>query len=36
MRMGMAKSVDRHTGGKIEVAFAVGREQPGALAPLEG
>ena len=34
--MGMAKPVDRHAGGKIEVALTVGREQPWAFAPLEG
>ena len=33
--MGMAKSVDCHAGGKIEIALAIGREQPGAFAPLE-
>jgi hypothetical protein len=36
VRMGMAKSVDCHAGGEIEVALAIGREQPWAFAPLEG
>ena len=35
MRMGVAERVDRDAGGEIEVALAVGRDQPGALAPLE-
>ena len=35
MRMGMAKRVDRHARGEIEVAVAVGRRQPDALTPLE-
>ena len=35
-RMGMAEHIDRHAGGEIEIARAVGRRQPGAFAPLEG
>jgi hypothetical protein len=33
--MGMAKRVDGDAGGEIEVAVAVGRDQPDALTPLE-
>src|SRR5262249_58960434 len=36
MRMGRAKSIDRHTGSKVEIAFAVGHEQPCSLAALKG
>ena len=36
MRMGVAERVDRHARGEIEIALAVGRDQPSALAPLEG
>ena len=35
MRMGMAERVDGDARGEIEVALAIGREQPSALAPLE-
>ncbi len=35
MRMRMAERVDGDAGGKIEIAVAVGRRQPYALAPLE-
>ena len=33
--MGMAERIDGDAGGEIEIALAVGREQPSALAPLE-
>ena len=36
MRMRMAERVDRDAGREIEIALAVGRDQPGALAALEG
>ena len=35
MRMRMAKRVDRDARGEIEIALAIGRDQPRALAPLE-
>ena len=35
MRMGVAERVDRHPRGEIEVALAVGGDQPRALAALE-
>ena len=35
MRMRMAKRVDRDAGGEIEIARAVDRRQPDAIAPLE-
>ena len=35
MRMRMAERIDRDAGGEIEIALAVGRDQPNALAPLE-
>ena len=35
-RMGMAEHIDRDAGREVEIALAVGRGQPGALAPLEG
>ncbi len=35
MRMAMAERVDRDAGGEIEIALAIGRDQPGALAALE-
>ena len=35
MRMRMAEHVDGDAGGEIEIALAVGRDEPGALAPLE-
>jgi len=35
MRMGMAQRIHRDAGGEIEIALAVGRDQPGALAALE-
>jgi hypothetical protein len=34
--MGVAERVDRDPRGEIEVALAVGRDEPGALAALEG
>src|SRR5437870_2086097 len=36
MRMAVAENVHRHAAGEIEIAFAVGRLQPYALASLEG
>ena len=36
MRMRVAERIDRDAGGEIEIAVAVGRDQPDALAPLEG
>ena len=36
MRMRVAERIDRDARGEIEIALAVGRDQPGALAPLEG
>ena len=36
MRMGVAERVDGDAGGKIEIALAVGRDQPYAFAPLKG
>ena len=35
VRMRMAERVDRDARGEIEIALAVGRDQPSALAPLE-
>jgi hypothetical protein len=35
MRMGMSQRIDGNAGCKIQVPFALGREQPSALAPLE-
>ena len=35
MRVAMAERVDRDTAGEIEIALAVGADQPGALAALE-
>ena len=35
MRMRMAQRIHRDAGGEIEIALAVGRDQPGALAALE-
>ena len=35
MRMGVAERVDRDAGGEIEIALAIGRDQPRALAALE-
>ena len=35
LRMRMAERIDRDAGGEIEIAVAVGRGQPDALAPLE-
>ena len=35
VRMGVAERVDRDAGGEIEIALAVGRDQPRALAALE-
>jgi hypothetical protein len=32
MRMGMAERIDRDAGGEIEIALAIGCDQPGALA----
>ena len=34
-RMGVSQRVDGNAGGKIEIAVAVGRDQPCAFAPLE-
>ncbi len=36
MRMRMSQRVDGDAGGKIEIALAVGRDEPYAFAPLEG
>ena len=36
MRVAMTERVDRHAGGEIEIALAVGADQPRALAALEG
>ena len=36
MRMGVAQRVDGDAGGEIEIALAVGRDQPYAFAPLKG
>jgi hypothetical protein len=33
--MGMSQRIDGNAGCKIQVPFALGREQPSALAPLE-
>ena len=35
MRMRVAERIDGDAGGEIEIALAVSREQPSALAPLE-
>ena len=35
MRMRMAKRIDSDAGGEVEVAIAIGRDQPRALATLE-
>ena len=35
MRMRMAERIDRDAGGEIEIALAIGRDQPRALAALE-
>ena len=35
-RMRVAERVDRDAGGEIEIALAIGRDQPNAFAPLEG
>jgi hypothetical protein len=34
--MGVTERVDGNAGGKVEIALAVGRDQPNAFAPLEG
>ena len=36
VRVGMAKCVDRHPGGEIEITLAARRYEPRALAALEG
>ena len=36
MRVAMAQRIDRHAGGEIEIALAVGPDQPDAFAALEG
>ena len=36
MRMGVTECIDGDARGKIEIAIAVGRDEPYALAPLEG
>ena len=36
MRVAMAQRIDRNAAREIEVALAVGPDQPGALAALEG
>ena len=36
LRMGVAERIDRDAGGEIEIALAVGRGEPNALAALEG
>jgi len=36
VRMGMTERIDGDAGGKIEIAVAVGCDQPNAFAPLEG
>jgi hypothetical protein len=33
--MAMAKSVNRHAGGEVEIALAIGGREPSTLAPLE-
>jgi len=35
MRVTMAERIDRDAGREIEIALAIGRYQPGALAALE-
>ena len=35
MRMAMAERIHRDAGGEVEIALAIGRDQPGALAALE-
>ena len=35
LRMGVPERVHRDTGGEIEIAIAVGRDEPNALAPLK-
>ena len=35
MRMCVAQSIDGDAGGEVEIALALSRDQPGALAPLE-
>ena len=36
MRMRMAERIDRDAGAEVEIAFAIGRDEPSALAALEG
>jgi hypothetical protein len=36
MRVGMAQRVDGNATGEIKVALAIGADQPGPLAALEG
>ena len=35
MRMRVAERIHRNAGGEVEIALAIGRDQPGALAALE-